>query len=294
MNKQFKTVDENSIPDEVSSSNDIKLTTIDEKYKINLSEIFKGKFANEYPVTTFGEKYDDSMIGKTIAYTSNNGENNWIILGKDKFGDILITTKDPVGNYRLNNTAKQWYDYENDLNNSCSIYTGTIGANNIAVKNARSITIEDINYTVGYTATETELVFGTNNIQCYYPNEETDSWVKPTSENEWSYEGISTQYIEWSQSENMKYIAGCGDYLVATKTVYKSGTRTIFEFGAVESGAANLGMNWMSTYSSGTGFSPSMTISEKNITKYRPVVVISSNIPWKDIKNLIGDYVTYE
>ena len=53
LNKQFKTVDEKSLPDEISSKSDIKLTTLDERYTINLSEIYIGKFAknNENEIT---------------------------------------------------------------------------------------------------------------------------------------------------------------------------------------------------------------------------------------------------
>ncbi len=52
LNKYFEATDSTSIPDEISSEHDVELTTIVEKYKINLSEIFKGKFANENNETT--------------------------------------------------------------------------------------------------------------------------------------------------------------------------------------------------------------------------------------------------
>ena len=44
LNKQFETVDENAIPDEISSTSDIELKTSDGKYKILLSEIYVGTF----------------------------------------------------------------------------------------------------------------------------------------------------------------------------------------------------------------------------------------------------------
>ena len=64
LNKQFKNVDENTIPDDILN-NDIKLMTIDEKYAINLSEIYDGIFSKsnktkfvenlEYKTHGFGE-----------------------------------------------------------------------------------------------------------------------------------------------------------------------------------------------------------------------------------------------
>ena len=102
LNKYFETTEASSIPNEVSSTNDLELTTLDAKYKINLSEIFKGNFINGNPVITFGEKYDDSMIGKIIVYESANNNSDiqeaggWIIIGKQTTlgkNDIIITTK---------------------------------------------------------------------------------------------------------------------------------------------------------------------------------------------------------
>ena len=44
LNKYFKNVKEADIPDEISSSSDVELTTKDEKYKIMLSKVYSGKF----------------------------------------------------------------------------------------------------------------------------------------------------------------------------------------------------------------------------------------------------------
>ena len=99
LNKYFETTDLTLIPDEISSEqgHDLTLTTKDNKYTIMLSEIFKGTFASKN-LETFGEKYEDSMIGKTIQYTSGtNNVTDWIILGKQineqGKNDIIITTK---------------------------------------------------------------------------------------------------------------------------------------------------------------------------------------------------------
>ncbi len=57
LNKQFEIVDENTIPDEISSTNDIQLKTSDGKNKINLSEIYVGTFTvkNEEKGLTIAE-----------------------------------------------------------------------------------------------------------------------------------------------------------------------------------------------------------------------------------------------
>lgn len=70
MNKQFKTVDENLIPDDISGENDLNLTTTDERYKINLSEIYIGKFAsgegNEIVEGILGE-WETNEAGDTLT-----------------------------------------------------------------------------------------------------------------------------------------------------------------------------------------------------------------------------------
>ena len=70
MNKQFKTVDENLIHDDISGENDLNLTTTDERYKINLSEIYIGKFAsgegNEIVEGILGE-WETNEAGDTLT-----------------------------------------------------------------------------------------------------------------------------------------------------------------------------------------------------------------------------------
>ena len=144
LNKYFKPTETTSIPDEVSSEHDLELTTIDDKYTINLSKIFKGKILTQNNVVTIGEKYENNWIGKKISYTANNGESNWIIIGKDDTGDILITTTYPVGSY----TSKWGAEYVNEfieyLQTECELYSGKIGENNIEIKEARSMKSEDV------------------------------------------------------------------------------------------------------------------------------------------------------
>ena len=98
LNKQFKTVDADTLPDEISSSRDVELTTTDERYKINLSEIYIGKFANnddneiaivegnpaEWETNTEGDKlvkylgsnenviFPNKLNGKTITTIGTN------------------------------------------------------------------------------------------------------------------------------------------------------------------------------------------------------------------------------
>ena len=47
LNNYFKPTEASAIPDEISSMHDLPLTTTDEKYTINLSEIYNGKFVSE-------------------------------------------------------------------------------------------------------------------------------------------------------------------------------------------------------------------------------------------------------
>ena len=146
--------------DEVSSEHDVELTTKDNKYAMKLSEIFKGRFASEN-IETIGEKYEDSMIGKTIDYKStNNNVTDWIILGKQeneqRKNDVIITTKNPVSTLQLERTFAEYVVCDTKIGNACKSYvgsTGTLGTKTAKIKEVRSITIDDINTTVGFNET---------------------------------------------------------------------------------------------------------------------------------------------
>ena len=69
LNNYFETVSTSSIPNNISNTNDVPLTTIDEKYIINLSEIYSGNFTT----TEEGRAY---VIGD---YVTINGEGFYVI-----------------------------------------------------------------------------------------------------------------------------------------------------------------------------------------------------------------------
>lgn len=91
LNKQFKTVDENSIPDEISSTSDIKLTTTDEKYKINLSEIYIGTFAEEENEIVEGNpgEWETNEAGDTLTKYLGSSKN---IVIPNRYNGKEITT----------------------------------------------------------------------------------------------------------------------------------------------------------------------------------------------------------
>ena len=94
LNKQFKTIDANSIPNEISITDDIELTTKDEKYKINLSEVYIGKLTQVDASVTASEI--NSQIGKIINYTSptNSGyTGEWKILYATDEEVFIITNE---------------------------------------------------------------------------------------------------------------------------------------------------------------------------------------------------------
>ena len=189
-------------------------------------------------VTTIGDAYDDSWIGKTIEYEAGpEGDfvNDWIILGQESDGDIIITTKNSISSFELSQTLEGWCNYIDDLNSVCSVYEGTIGEKNIAVKEARSITIDDINNAVGLTIPET---FGDVNSDYYYPEKVNGAWkwVKsdsPSYKNNgygyseyngklyYSSDTLNAYEITSSKATNMKYIYANNDYyIVASRDVH--------------------------------------------------------------------------
>ena len=167
---------------------------------------------------TIGEEYEDSWIGRKITYTSgNNDVSDWIILGKDKNGNVLITTKMSIDEImpEIKCTLEQWCDYENTLNTACRDSVGTtgmLGTKSADIVEVRSITMEDINYVIGLTIPETfdTYTFGpTQNyankqVNYYYPDEENKTWINPqTSGTTWTHKNDS--YYYYTENGIVKY-----------------------------------------------------------------------------------------
>ena len=145
---------------------------------------------------TLEEIYTDDMIGQSITYLANE-QSEWIVFGKDKDGNILITTKEPIENgLKLSGTAQSWLSYEEDLKEACSGFATQIqGRNDIT---ARSITMDDINYVTSFKKPDLSNYryrFGSTPdnenriINCYYPSllaSSTGYWQTPSDDNLWT------------------------------------------------------------------------------------------------------------
>ena len=205
LNKYFETTDLTLIPDEISSEqgHDLTLTTKDNKYTIMLSEIFKGTFASKN-LETFGEKYEDSMIGKTIQYTSGtNNVTDWIILGKQineqGKNDIIITTKNPVSTLQITATLAEWTGFETKVSNACKTYvgeTGIFGTKTANIKEVRNIKIEDINSMVGFNNKVNNIILGGEANDYAYPKSDGSGWI---------VKGQDSNYQMWNFQEIESY-----------------------------------------------------------------------------------------
>ncbi len=234
LNKYFEEIEPNIIPNEVSSTSDIELTTTDEKYTINLSKIFKGKFADENKVITLGEKYQDSWIGRKIEFTSNSEEGTWIILGKDENGDILITQTNPIGTYTSGWGENQAELFMGNLSFICGYSVDMMQSVQIDKIQARSIKKSDIEGAIATTEENKEYIFADG----------SDYWV--------------AEIIDVGPQVSAMYV----------------GNNSIY----------NSQMLYSSTQYTG---------SKSRTCKTRIVVVLSSSIPYNDVKDLIGDYAQY-
>ena len=95
LNKQFETVNADEIPDEVSSEHDLELTTIDDKYTINLSKIFKGSFADGN--ASYSDEIKTALTdGKYVTYKNKP----YVVLYNDNNG-IEIIAMETIGDLRL-------------------------------------------------------------------------------------------------------------------------------------------------------------------------------------------------
>ena len=137
------------------------------------------------PTLTIGSEYDKGniKIGDEMTY---KGTKDWIVFGKDESGNILLTSKAPVGSYSPSYNAQHWLTWEDDLDTECAEYSSTLQGKTIT---ARSIRIDDINRAVGFTAptsTFNRYQFVADNntgtredgvikLNCYYPSDSDDA-----------------------------------------------------------------------------------------------------------------------
>lgn len=146
---------------------------------------------------TIGSKYDEGAIkiGDKITYSAN-GQNDWIVFGKDGSGNVLLTTVAPVENgFDLEGGVESWLNYETNLNNACSVYGGKekIQGEDIT---ARSITMEDINRVTGFQKPDLSsyrYTFGAiddyenRKVDYYYPSSSVSGyWQKPSATDTWT------------------------------------------------------------------------------------------------------------
>ena len=333
LNKYFIETATDLIPDEVSSEegHDRTLTTIDEKYTINLSEIFKGKFLTQNNVVTLGEKYDEyennnnSLIGKSIDYTSANNDNDiqilggWIILGKQVNAqgknDVIITTKNPVSTLQINNTLAEWTESEIKINNACKNYVGengTLGTKSATIKNVRSITLDDINNAVGFKETINSISISNSNGGYAYPNSEGNGWVKNTDSGYSSWpkqpSTIKEAYYYYNDNGTYKFGSATNGFSTVTTNLEKAGNMTYILANNTPYWVASRTVNVNSEYAYffvayvGYGFifscqtdkcysnaSGGMDRGGDPSMALRPCIVLSSEIPWDDVKDLIED-----
>ena len=332
LDKYFKPTEITLVPDEVSSEqgHDYELTTKDDKHTIMLSEIFKGNFSNQNDVLTFGEKYEDSMIGKIIEYRSEINDNvvqnsgGWIILGKqvneEEKNDIIITPKNPIPRQAINRTLEEWTKYEKTIKDSCSNYiglTGKLGEKDTIVKEVRSITLEDINNAVGFSETINSVTIGGGENDYAYPKNDGNGWVINEEDENYSSWRFPTEEYQYYESDgkhkfgsllntsshieitlekrnNMKYIISNNQaYWVNGRSVCLDDRQEVAYFGTA---AVNSNIGKISSCGVFFCFSDSNDGYDDDYETdlyIRPVVVLSAEILWNDVKDLIGNYATY-
>ena len=165
LNTYFKPTAETSIPDEISTTNDLVLTTIDEKYKINLSQIYTGSFEVEQAKWIYNHNTQTVTngtltlnIGDYINDTETTVEGfdgKWRVLGVEDRQLLLVTAtcwapfEGSTGSSTMPllklSGANGYINGISTLNTICATY-----ADNIKTENGRSIVADDINNITGY------------------------------------------------------------------------------------------------------------------------------------------------
>jgi len=313
---------------DVSYNEAVKFNELDNLMGQYIGDVEDGETPTPTPTptnSTFGEKFDEheeagtSLIGKSINYVSANNNTaiqtagGWIILGKQANGDILITTKNPVGEQLVENTLQGWIEYETIINNACKDYvgqTGSLGGKAITPKYVRSIKMEDINNTVEFTGSINPVTISVSTGGYAYPNESEKRWVINMGEdyeyndNEDIYESytFSTEAYQFTKESPMLGKSNNMKYVLANNTLYWVASRAV-SFSTPGYAYFNVG------YVAGEGFyfdSYTLCFSDEwegydweinessDSLALRPVVVLSSEIPWEDVASLISEnYVSY-
>ena len=209
LNKYFQTTEITSIPDIISPTNDLELTTIDNKYIIRLSEIFSGNFLTKDD----GKMIKDLEIGDYVRYgdklTINTYETNteetghsksqifetdnqmlWRVMNKKDNGNVelisvsnILSKPDITNNnkreclYLINNAG--FLNAEKVLNDICEeLYS------NQSYGKGRSLNVEDINNLASINLEE-RLWSELYNDYISYGNERTYSsgnvWIENTN-----------------------------------------------------------------------------------------------------------------
>ena len=276
---------------------------------------------------TIGSKYDEGAIkiGDKITYSAN-GQNNWIVFGKDENENILLTTEVPVENgFNLEGGVENWLNYEEDLKNACSVYGGTVQGKDVT---SRSITMEDINRVTGFEKPDLSnyrYTFGkrydyaNKKVNYYYPSSSVSGYWQNPSEKEWTpgeeldpyaYGYASGQYLYAGpdndfegvpletgkiNEENFKYVVGEGykegtfmnPYVVASRSVDVDSGNAAFNIATVNEGIVNSSYNYLC--SSGAEGGNDSDISGP--VPVRPIVVLPSILQVEETSSGVYDLV---
>ena len=296
------------------------------KMKIQEKQIdqIKSNYEKELDyVFEIGEIYNDNVLGKVIKNDTLDANlpegTEWIILGKDEDGSIMLTTSKPIEDgFTLNGTAQAWLSYENDLNTACGVYGGTIQGQTIT---SRSITLKDVNRVTGfvepkfntYTFTsDTTNDYAKKRVNYWHPDEngtatESDGtgdpnyWSKNetthkcdayyyyinTSDNntvKYYYEGTSWSVANYTSStlKNTNIILGDSldyFYLLASRSVGIDSPRAYFLVALVYGG-------FVRSDDGGLCYSNSVSFGDNGISgafPVRPIINLPSNIKVKEI-----------
>lgn len=156
------------------------------------------------------------MIGTVIENDTIDANlpsgTEWIILGEDEDGSIMLTTSKPIKDvFALNYTAQAWLSYENDLNKACAGYGGTIQGQTIQ---SRSMTLKDVNRVTGFVEPSFNTYTFTNEATNDYVNKRVNYWHPDTNGTATSSDGTGNPNY-WSKNETT-YKCDAYEYYIDT------------------------------------------------------------------------------
>ena len=217
LNRYFETIDPTILPNEVSSEHDVELTTNDGNYKINLSEIFKGKFKRNI-VKISVENLNE---GDQIVYIDKDGNEipcSVLYDSKGSYG-IQIITSNIISTVTLgkNDTSASAEGEYGSLDRAAWSYNNSINTLNNIAEEYRQANILNITDSARCVGSIPNNPYSRNTSRYEMDYITLINAGLPTNFGDKFEEGDSNYITDKNQMDNLAITKSNGEYWLASR-----------------------------------------------------------------------------